>query len=116
MDTRRLILFIVLSIGLMLGWQKLFPAKEAPVTTSQTATSSAPTAAVASDNQLKDSSSNLDADKVINVTTDLMKVQISTVGGDIRDLGLLKYSSYESSGEPYQILLNKNNQIGRAHV
>ncbi len=111
MDTRRLILFIVLSIGLMLGWQKLFPPKEAPVTTTQTAASSAPTAAVASDNQLKDSGSNLDADKVINVTTDLMKVQISTVGGDIRDLGLLKYSSYESSGEPYQILLNKNNRV-----
>lgn len=114
MDTRRLILFIILSLGLMLGWEKFF-APKAPTpttTTAQVANSpadgSTPTVA---NNQVSENGTGLASDKIINVTTDLMKVQINTVGGDIRSIDLLKYTDYDDTSKPYQFLMSDNNRV-----
>jgi YidC/Oxa1 family membrane protein insertase len=112
MDTRRLILFIVLSIGLMLGWEKYFAPKQPQQTvTTQNVNSSSTVGVSGSNNLVSDNGFNLANDKFVTVTTDLMKVQISTIGGDIRTLDLLKYSNYESTTQPYSILLNHDNRV-----
>jgi YidC/Oxa1 family membrane protein insertase len=108
MDNRRLILFIVLSLGLMLGWEKLFPSPKSPTTavTKTTAT------ATNSNNLVSNETAGVLADdKTINVTTDLIKAQISTVGGDLRNVSLVKYSDYEDTKKPYQLLLNQDNRV-----
>ncbi len=114
MDTRRLILFVALSLGLMLAWEKFFPQKPNPTQTqSVSATSDIPAAAGVSNsnNTVSDGSFNLASDKTITVTTDLMKVDISTMGGDIREIDLLKYSDYDDTSKPYQLLLNQKNRV-----
>ena len=40
-----------------------------------------------------------------------MKVQINTVGGDIRSIDLLKYTDYDDTSKPYQFLMSNNNRI-----
>jgi len=109
MDTRRLILFVALSLGLMLAWEKIFPPKPAnnPAQVQSTSSSTIQN----SSNTLPDAGVNLAADKFITVTTDLMKVQISTIGGDIREVDLLKYSDYDDTSKPYQLLLNQGNRV-----
>ncbi len=109
MDTRRLILFIVLSLGLMLVWEKVFPPK-APVSAGQSVSSTSTTPSNTANN-VQDNGFSLQNDKTITVTTDVMQVQISTVGGDIRDIDLLKYAAYNNPKEPYKLLLNQDNRI-----
>lgn len=112
MDTRRLILFVALSLGLMLAWEKIFPQKPTPAQTqSVSASADIPTATNSSTNVVSDGSFNLASDKTITVTTDLMKVNISTMGGDIREVDLLKYSDYDDTSKPYQLLLNQKNRV-----
>lgn len=112
MDTRRLILFVALSLGLMLAWEKIFPQKPTPAQTqSVSASADVPTATNSSTNVVSDGSFNLASDKTITVTTDLMKVNISTMGGDIREVDLLKYSDYDDTSKPYQLLLNQKNRV-----
>tara|TARA_R110002073_G_scaffold22769_7_gene78494 strand:+ start:732 stop:2603 length:1872 start_codon:yes stop_codon:yes gene_type:complete len=53
------------------------------------------------------------AGKKIHVTTDLVTVEIDTAGGDIRRLGLLKHPSKEDKNKPYELLLD---QSARFHV
>ncbi len=113
MDIRRLILFIALSLGLMFAWEKYFAPAPTPTTNSTQANSTASGTSVAnsSTNNVADNGFSFAADKVINVTTDLMHVQISTVGGDIRNIDLLKYTDYEDTSKPYQLLLNQNGRV-----
>lgn len=108
MDTRRLILFIALSLGMMLVWDKYFAPKPTPVavTAQSTDATSAPVSTISTD-----SSSSLLNDKTINVTTDLLKVQINTVGGDLRDVELLKYTDYNDQSKPYKLMLNQNGRV-----
>lgn len=112
MDTRRLILFIVLSLGLMLVWERVFPPKPAPVAIERTASSApAPAARENPVTDLNDKSASLANGKNIIVTTDLIKAEISTVGGDIRDLDLLKYGAYNDPKKPYKLLINQDNRV-----
>lgn len=112
MDTRRLILFVALSLGLMLAWEKIFPQKPTPAQTqSVSASADIPAATNSSTNVVSDGAFNLASDKTITVTTDLMKVNISTMGGDIREVDLLKYSDYDDTSKPYQLLLNQKNRV-----
>ena len=88
MDTRRLILFVVLSLGLMLGWEKYFAPKQLANSQSQASSVTSGSNPVTN---LADNGFSLASDKVIQVTTDLMQVQINTLGGDVRGMELLKY-------------------------
>lgn len=106
MDTRRLILFIALSLGMMLLWDKYF----APKTPDATAVA-AVSASTAPANVSDVSGANLTNAGVVNVTTDLMKVQISTIGGDVRNVDLLKYADYHDVNKPYKLMLNENGRV-----
>jgi len=49
----------------------------------------------------------LDIGEKIQVTTDLVTVEIDTAGGDIRQLGLLEHPSREDESKPYALLLDQ---------
>ena len=113
MDKRRLIIFIVLSLGLLLLWEKYNPEK--PIQPQNTVTASASNNQAASSNvpntSITDTSSKLVSDKVITVTTDTIQAQINTVGGDLRSLDLIKHGSDANSKEPYQLLTSTDNRV-----
>lgn len=109
MDTRRLVLFILLSLGLMFAWEKYFAPKPNSTIVAQTTESISAQGLVP--NNVTDNGTSLDSSSVVNVATDLMKVKIDTLGGDIRGVDLLKYSDYDDTSKPYQLLLNQNNRV-----
>lgn len=110
MDSRRLIIFIVLSLGLMLLWEKYF----APTPNQVATTSSDSTPATTSNSfvsQVNAESSSLLQDKIITVTTDIIQAQISNIGGDLRSVDLLAHGSQEDVKRPYPLLMQANNRL-----
>lgn len=102
MDTKRLILFVVLSFSILLMWGQWQAAKTPPAPTAQAAAnnSSAGTAKSAA----VPASFNLVKGKRIHVQTDLMKVEIDLSGGDIRYLELLKHKSADDIKNNFVLL------------
>lgn len=108
MDSRRLILFIVLSLGLMLLWDKYFVPHQVTQETGSS-TSSAMAQTLNSNNQISSDTAKITQDaKIITVTTDVMQAQISTLGGDLRSVNLLSHGSQDRVKEPYQLLLDND--------
>lgn len=110
MDTRRLILFVIFSMSILMLWdawqqqQQPVAQSESPSTVSNqnvTAPEGAPTAAevpVATDYKLSTGAR-------IHVTTDLYKADIETMGGDLRRLELLKHRA-EDDDQSNMVLLD----------
>ena len=97
MDLRRLVIFILLSLGLLFIWEK-YVQPEQPKTT-QTAPSVASNASNPSTG-VAESGSVLNTGKSILVTTDLFQVSLNTVGGDIRDVYLLTNGDMNDPKKP----------------
>jgi YidC/Oxa1 family membrane protein insertase len=100
MDTKRLVLFVIFSMSILMlwdAWQREHAPAEVAQQSSQTvaggATSS--TAAVTG-NVAVDSDFKLSAGQRISVTTDLYKADIETTGGDLRRLELLKHRASDN--------------------
>ncbi len=111
MDSRRLIIFIVLSLGLLLIWEKYFTPKENTVHPNKeiTNTQSINPNQITLDSNVNNF--NLINDKTIMVTTNLIQAQISTVGGDIRGIELLNHGSLENVKKPYSLLQSNNSRL-----
>lgn len=113
MDSKRLIIFIALSFSILLLWQEYFAPKPVakPAVTQQ-----ASTAATNSDTpqapatQPADNSS-LTRGQRITVTTDVMKAEIDTTGGDLRNLQLLKHNAAEDPNKPFQLLTDNGTHL-----
>jgi YidC/Oxa1 family membrane protein insertase len=108
MDTRRIILFVILSFSIMMLWDA-WQRKEAPPV-EQAATASAVsnvanssvatnTEAPAADGKFK-----LENGQRIHVTTDLFDAVIDTNGGDLRRLVLLKHLADGGSKDPLVLM------------
>lgn len=105
MDTRRLILFIIFSMSILLLWDA-WQRQHAPVETAQQANtvadSSVPATTTAAGSAAVTTQSadaggyQLFKGQRITVTTDLYKADIETVGGDLRKLELLKHRSADN--------------------
>jgi YidC/Oxa1 family membrane protein insertase len=108
MDTRRLIIFIILSIGLLLIWERFSPKPLTQTTTNVTATTNNNNSRT---NTVNDNDFNLNSNKVITVTTDVIQAQINTLGGDIRELDLLQHGQQEDRKRAYSLLTDKNNRV-----
>ncbi|GJL74985.1 membrane protein insertase YidC [Nitrosomonas sp.] len=131
METRKLILIIILSTSLLLLWESWQKETQPPV--SQVT----PGAATDSGNQRHDPlpvpgdelaagaggsgvasgiegvtpfiTPNLfEIGEKIQVTTDLVSAEIDTAGGDIRKLGLLEHPAREDETRPYELLLDQS--------
>lgn len=110
MDTRRLVLFVIFSMSILMLWDA-WQRQHAPVeiaqqvatnnadTTPTTTTTSAVNSNVAVDNDYK-----LQVGQRITVTTDLYKADIETTGGDLRRLELLKHRAADNDETNFVLL------------
>lgn len=129
METRKLILIIILSTSLLLLWESWQKEIQPPVTQAT------PGTALEGNNQRHDplpvpgdelasaSGSGIaegiegispsitpnlfEIGEKIQVTTDLIVAEIDTAGGDIRKLGLLVHPAREDKTKPYELLLDQ---------
>lgn len=116
MDLQRLFLFLIFSFSLVLvwdGWQRYqhpeqylqqsaAPGKE-PSSSAQTILPSASKQATASglaQAGIVQQASQLAAGKIVRVKTDLLDVEINTLGGDISRLALFKHPDGQDKSKP----------------
>ena len=98
MDTKRLILFVIFSMSILMLWEA-WQRESAPAPVAQQASQAvdgsvpnqAASAAVTNSNSVVDGEFKLLAGQRISVTTDLYKADIETTGGDLRRLELIKH-------------------------
>lgn len=113
MDSKRLIIFIMLSLGILLGWQEFFAPKPTPqqVAAQKQAATQQQAANGASHNAQPVDSNKLTSGQRITVNTDVLKAEIDTVGGDLRQLTLLKHDSAVDSKKPLDLLTDRNGRV-----
>ena len=102
MDTKRLILFVIFSFSLMLLWDSFQKQNiEIEKITSTDKSLPQPSADLTTQNDLPQTPSKfaLNSGDSINVNTDLIKLTINTVGGDIRNLTFNKHKAEDSKGD-----------------
>jgi YidC/Oxa1 family membrane protein insertase len=108
MDTRRIILFVILSFSIMMLWDA-WQRKEAPPV-EQSATASAvsnvanSSAVTNTEAPQADGKFKLDNGQRIHVTTDIFDAVIDTNGGDLRRLVLLKHLADGGSKDPLVLM------------
>ncbi|WP_133683128.1 membrane protein insertase YidC [Paludibacterium purpuratum] len=111
MDSKRLIIFIVLSLGILLLWQEKFAPKPQPAATVQTQTASDSTAAAQPAGANGAEVGSLARGQRIRVDTDVIHAEIDTTGGDLRDLELLKHDSTADAKKPFNLLTDGNGRV-----
>ena len=114
MDTRRLVLFVIFSMSILMLWEawqsQHVPAEVIPQTASvATVDGSVPSqnsnpASVAKTEIADNNDYKLLVGQRINVTTDLFKAVIETTGGDLRRLELLKHRSSDNDQSNFILL------------
>jgi YidC/Oxa1 family membrane protein insertase len=111
MDTRRLILFVIFSMSILMlwdAWQRQHAPAEVVQQVSQTVDSvpnqptNAPDGTIT--NAAVDHDYKLLAGQRISVTTDLYKADIETTGGDLRRLELLKHRASDNDKTNFILL------------
>ncbi len=117
MDNKRLVVFIIFSLSILLLWQKWQVAHTPQVQEAQQE-SAAPTPDAkltgkpqASGQGAVDASAELQKGQTISVKTDVMQAGISTIGGDLRELDLLRYRDAKDPGKPYSFLHDEGARI-----
>ncbi|QQS16823.1 MAG: membrane protein insertase YidC [Neisseriales bacterium] len=111
MDLKKLLVFVGLSAALLYGWTYLFP----PTYTPTQSIATLPTVKTAEPNTVASTAlseaSSLPSKTRIVVTTDVLKAEIDTMGGDLRTLSLLKHHSAIDTGKPFELLSDKKGHI-----
>ncbi|PHV11793.1 membrane protein insertase YidC [Chitinimonas sp. BJB300] len=114
MDTKRLIVFVVLSVAILFGWQQWFAPKivpgAAPSLSSQPGSVTTVTAA-ATPPAVTEAPGKLQNGGRIKVNTDVMQAEIDTMGGDLRKLTLTQHGQHEDVKTPFVLF-----QEGPEHV
>ena len=100
MDTKRLVLFVIFSMSILMlwdAWQRQHAPAEVVQQSGQTVAAGATSSTAAvTGNVAVDSDFKLSAGQRISVTTDLYKADIETTGGDLRRLELLKHRASDN--------------------
>lgn len=113
MDSRRLIVFVLLSVGLLFIWDKYFTPKTVN-NLQNTNNSSIVTQRVSGENYInqdnKEISKNI-VESIILVSTDLFQAKISTKGGDLIGLDLLDHGENNNPHVPFKLLSNNESGI-----
>ena len=108
MDSRRLILFIAISFGILFFWQKWVDQRFPQPTQSASASASAAHSAAGS---AAADAAPLAKGQRIKVATDLFSAEIDTNGADLRQLQLIKHGAIADPKQPFTLL-----QDSGAHV
>lgn len=111
MDTKRLILFVIFSFSILMlweAWQRDRMPEPPAVTSSQSQDASVPqgvAGATSTQNELPtESAFRLESAQRIHIATDLFKAEIDTLGGDLRQLELLKHKASENGDEDFTLM------------
>ena len=121
MDTRRLILFVIFSMSILMLWDA-WQNKNAPVTVPGQVSTVPVTGVANTDNSVPNAASSVSnastpVEKVVDgdykllvgqritVTTDLYKADIETTGGDLRRLELLKHRASNTDNDKSNFVL-----------
>ena len=109
MDSKRLIIFITLSLAILLGWQEFFAPKPVPKTaatvTASRSGSDTPAAPQPAD------SARLESGQRIVVNTDVMRAEIDTMGGDLRTLDLTQHGQTSDPAKDFDLLTDKGGRV-----
>ena len=114
MDTRRLVLFVIFSMSILMLWEA-WQRQHTPAEITQKISSNAPmdnsvpsqstsAAVVAKTEMPAESDYKLLSGQRISVVTDLYKADIETTGGDIRRLELLKHRAADNDKTNFVLL------------
>lgn len=110
MDTRRLVLFVIFSMSILMLWdawqrqhEPVADIQQVPNNNAVTAQSANPAGAVNGDVAV-DSDYKLQSGQRLNITTDLYKAEIETTGGDLRRLELLKHRASDNDKTNFVLL------------
>jgi len=109
MDTQRLFLFVIFSFSLVLvwdGWQRYQHPQE--IVAQQTPGKVAPRATtdVKREVVIAQTVTPTAGGKIITVTTDMLSVEINTVGGDVQRLALINHPDSQDKSKPF-VLFDK---------
>ncbi|MEI6227808.1 MAG: membrane protein insertase YidC [Methylophilaceae bacterium] len=113
MDTRRLVLFVIFSMSILMLWEA-WQRQHTPAEITQQISSNAPmdnsvpsqstSAAVVAKEMPAESDYKLLSGQRISVVTDLYKADIETTGGDLRRLELLKHRAADNDKTNFVLL------------
>ncbi|MEI8118108.1 MAG: membrane protein insertase YidC [Methylophilaceae bacterium] len=114
MDTRRLVLFVIFSMSILMLWEA-WQRQHTPIEITQQISSNAPmdnsvpsqstsAAVVAKTEMPAESDYKLLSGQRISVVTDLYKADIETTGGDLRRLELLKHRAADNDKTNFVLL------------
>ncbi|HZV62975.1 MAG TPA: membrane protein insertase YidC [Methylophilaceae bacterium] len=111
MDTKRLILFVIFSFSILMLWEawQRDRAPETPVATAPASHDASVPQGVPGDTATKndllsESSFRLESAQRIHIQTDLFKAEIDTLGGDLRQLELLKHKASGNTDEDFTLM------------
>ena len=110
MDTKRLVLFVIFSMSILMLWEawqrEQHPqAVEATQAATQDASVPSPAAQAPVDSVIETSSSvQLANNQRISVKTDVYEAEIDTTGGELRKLTLLKHRADDSENENFVLM------------
>ncbi|QLG89482.1 membrane protein insertase YidC [Chitinibacter bivalviorum] len=115
MDTKRLIVFIALSFGILYFWQhymeQRYPQLKTPATASSVAASGASQASATASTAAAPEAGRLAKGQRITVTTDLLSAVIDTNGADLREVKLLKLGETKDPKKPFTLLQDEGEHI-----
>jgi YidC/Oxa1 family membrane protein insertase len=111
MDSKRLIIFILLSVGVMMLWQQYFAPKPQPQAAGQTQQASAAYASNPAQPVQAADLAKLGHGQRISVNTDVLHAEIDTMGADLRTLNLLKYDATTDARQSFTLLSDQNGQV-----
>jgi YidC/Oxa1 family membrane protein insertase len=108
MDTRRLVLFVIFSMSILMLWDA-WQRQHAPVEAVQQVVATSSGVAAPSTNAVDavaavSTDYKLQVGQRISVTTDLYKADIETTGGDLRKLELLKHRASDNDKTNFILL------------
>jgi YidC/Oxa1 family membrane protein insertase len=112
MDTRRLILFVILSFSIMMLWDA-WQLKDVPPQVTEEQGQEIPSVSIANTTSpsevssvgIENSQFKLESGHDIEVTTDLFQAKINSIGGDLRHLSLNKHGA-DDAKEGYFTLMD----------
>lgn len=120
MDMRRLFLFLIFSFSLIIlwgEWTRQNQPVQSPATSSAAASKdpSAPPVATASAPKAAATAVAVEAPKaptgkILSITTDTLKVEINTVGGNIERLDLLQHRTANDQSKPIVLMQRQGDQ------
>ncbi len=111
MDSKKLTIFVLISVVLMFGWETLmdrfYPERKAQrVVASAPASASAPAAGVVAGTAGAPLDGRLQRGQRITVKTDIFAAEIDSTGADLRQVNLLKHGEVGNPKQPFALLMD----------